>query len=194
MRDAKEALMRTRLTIDDDVLSAAKEIAAIENKSVGEIISSLARRALFPQQSKAGIRSGVPLLSGTQGNARYLKVGTSAPRGAALTGFLLDINVLIALIGPSHVQHDRAHEWFEIRGHKGWATCPLVNRVLRIVGHPRYPNCPGSPAVVVELLVCLRALPSHDFGRTTYPCWIERMSVRRSFWIPRTLRAVIFLP
>ncbi len=81
-----------------------------------------------------------------------------------MTRFLLDVNVLIALIDPSHVQHDRAHEWFELKGHKAWATCPLTeNGVLRIVGHPRYPNSPGSPAAVAELLVPFRALPGHDF-------------------------------
>ena len=81
-----------------------------------------------------------------------------------MTRFLLDINVLIALIDPSHVQHDRAHEWFEMKAHRAWATCPLTeNGVMRIVGHPRYPNCPGSPAVVAELLVAFRALPSHEF-------------------------------
>ena len=78
--------------------------------------------------------------------------------------FLLDINVLIALIDPSHVQHDRAHEWFEQKGHKAWATCPLTeNGVLRIVGHPRYPNSPGSPAAVAELLIAVRSLPGHAF-------------------------------
>lgn len=48
--------------IDDDVLSAAKEMAAIEKKSVGEVISSLARRALSPEESKVKTRNGVPSL------------------------------------------------------------------------------------------------------------------------------------
>jgi len=81
-----------------------------------------------------------------------------------VTRFLLDINVLIALIDPVHVQHDRAHEWFASKGRKGWATCPLTeNGVLRIVGHPRYPNSPGSPASVAELLASFRKLPGHMF-------------------------------
>ena len=54
--------MRTTLAIDDDVLSAAKEIALTERKSVGEVISALARRALVPQDSHAKTRNGVPLL------------------------------------------------------------------------------------------------------------------------------------
>ncbi|MGB7100620.1 MAG: CopG family transcriptional regulator [Xanthobacteraceae bacterium] len=38
--------MRTTLSIDDDVLNAAKEMAAIQRTSAGKIISELARRAL----------------------------------------------------------------------------------------------------------------------------------------------------
>jgi predicted CopG family antitoxin len=63
-------LMRTTLVIDDDVLSAAKEMAAIENKSLGEVISSLARRALVPAESKLKARNGVPLLKVHKGGRR----------------------------------------------------------------------------------------------------------------------------
>jgi toxin-antitoxin system PIN domain toxin len=81
-----------------------------------------------------------------------------------VTRFLLDINVLIALIDPAHVQHDKAHVWFAAKGNKAWATCPLTeNGVLRIIGHPRYPNSPGSPAAVARLLASLRKLPGHVF-------------------------------
>jgi len=38
--------MRTTLDIDEDVLLAAKEHAAIEHKSLGAVISELAREAL----------------------------------------------------------------------------------------------------------------------------------------------------
>jgi hypothetical protein len=55
--------MRTTLAIDDDVLAVAKELAATERKSVGEVISSLARRALRPTDSDRKTRNGVPLLS-----------------------------------------------------------------------------------------------------------------------------------
>ncbi len=78
--------------------------------------------------------------------------------------FLLDVNVLIALIDPAHVQHDAAHEWFAVHGKQAWATCPLTeNGVLRIVGHPRYPNSPGTPAEVAQLMKGLRALPGYVF-------------------------------
>jgi hypothetical protein len=54
--------MRTTLAIDDDVLAAAKEMAATERKSVGEVISALARTAMRPVSSSRATRNGVPLL------------------------------------------------------------------------------------------------------------------------------------
>ncbi len=54
--------MRTTLSIDDDVLGAAKEMAAREQKTVGEVISELARQAMRPQGSFVRTRSGIPLL------------------------------------------------------------------------------------------------------------------------------------
>jgi hypothetical protein len=54
--------MRTTLAIDDDVLSAAIELAAMQQKSVGEVISALARSALHPSKPAGKTRNGVPLL------------------------------------------------------------------------------------------------------------------------------------
>ena len=78
--------------------------------------------------------------------------------------FLLDVNVLIALIDGSHVSHERAHAWFQHLDHEKWATCPITeNGVIRIVGHPKYPNTPGSPAAVVEIVRTFRNMPGHVF-------------------------------
>jgi toxin-antitoxin system PIN domain toxin len=78
--------------------------------------------------------------------------------------YLLDTNVLIALLDPVHVQHNAAHDWFAREGQRSWATCPLTeNGVLRIAGHPRYPNSPGTPAAVAPLVGGLRSLPGHVF-------------------------------
>jgi hypothetical protein len=59
----QETNMRTTLTIDDDVLAAAKHLAERENKSMGEVISALARQGL--SRASAGTkaaRNGIPLL------------------------------------------------------------------------------------------------------------------------------------
>lgn len=78
--------------------------------------------------------------------------------------FLLDVNVLIALIDPCHVAHETAHLWFARTGASSWATCPLTeNGVVRIVGNRRYPNTPGSPAAVASIVGKLREHPGHAF-------------------------------
>jgi hypothetical protein len=38
--------MRTTLDIDDDILQAAKELARVENKTAGQVLSELARKGL----------------------------------------------------------------------------------------------------------------------------------------------------
>ena len=53
--------MRTTLAIDDDVLAAARAIARQKNRSLGEVVSELARAALRPAAAGAE-RNGVPLL------------------------------------------------------------------------------------------------------------------------------------
>jgi hypothetical protein len=58
----REFAVRTTLAIDDDVLTAAKALARQQHRSVGEVISDLARRAIRRPQA-AGERNGVPLLS-----------------------------------------------------------------------------------------------------------------------------------
>jgi hypothetical protein len=78
--------------------------------------------------------------------------------------YLLDVNVLIALIDPAHVQHGQAHDWFAATGRHDWATCPMTeNGVLRIVSNARYPNSPGAPAIVAKVVEGLRGLPGHVF-------------------------------
>lgn len=48
--------MRTTVRIDDDVLQAAKSIAASHGRSLGEVLSELARRGLQPRPTA---RSGI---------------------------------------------------------------------------------------------------------------------------------------
>lgn len=54
--------MRTTLAIDDDVLSAARTLADQQHRSVGAVISALARQALR-RPVRTGERNGVPLLT-----------------------------------------------------------------------------------------------------------------------------------
>lgn len=54
--------IRTTLAIDQDVLSAAKELASMQRKTIGEVISELARTALHPTKISSTSRNGIPLL------------------------------------------------------------------------------------------------------------------------------------
>jgi hypothetical protein len=58
--------MRTTLVIEDDVLEAARSLAEAEGKSVGEVISRLARRGLAPQPQEA-IEGGFPVFTVSPG-------------------------------------------------------------------------------------------------------------------------------
>ena len=96
-----------------------------------------------------------------------------------MTRYLLDVNVLIALLDPVHIQHDTAHDWFSRQGNECWATCPITeNGVLRIIGHPRYTNTPGPPTAVVALLADFCALPGHAF-------WPDDISLLRDGLLDR---------
>lgn len=56
------------------------------------------------------------------------------------------------------------HGWFGRVGRKAFATCPITeNGLLRIVGHPKYPNSPGPPSTVASTLATIRGLPGHAF-------------------------------
>jgi toxin-antitoxin system PIN domain toxin len=57
--------------------------------------------------------------------------------------YLLDVNALVALFDEAHIHHLAAHEWFSVKGSRGWITCPITeNGLLRILSHPAYPNSP----------------------------------------------------
>lgn len=60
--------MRTTLTVDDDVLAAARELAAQHRRSIGEVISELSRKGLQ---------------SGRAERCREGRVPTFAPRHSA---------------------------------------------------------------------------------------------------------------
>jgi hypothetical protein len=53
--------MRTTLEFDDDELAAARAMAQQQHRSIGEVISDLARRSL-ERPVPTGARNGIPLL------------------------------------------------------------------------------------------------------------------------------------
>ena len=69
------------------------------------------------------------------------------------SAWLLDVNVLLALMDPGHVHHEAAHRWWHTHLGKPWATCPITeNGLVRILSQPRYPNAVSTVAEAVTLL------------------------------------------
>lgn len=85
--------------------------------------------------------------------------------------FLPDINVLIALFDPSHINHNEAHSWFGGNRKRGWATCPItVNGFVRVLSNPAYPSFAATLPEVVSHLRALCAAPEHVF-------WSDQVSL-----------------
>jgi hypothetical protein len=62
--------MRTTLALDDDVILAARAIADRDRKTIGAVVSELARQSLQRHAPGATTRNGLPLLPsrGKQGS------------------------------------------------------------------------------------------------------------------------------
>jgi len=78
--------------------------------------------------------------------------------------YLLDVNVLVALLDQEHIFHESAQSWFMTEGGDAWATCPITeNGLIRILGRATYPEGPGTPAAAAGLLKGMRRLAGHSF-------------------------------
>ena len=80
-----------------------------------------------------------------------------------MTAFLLDVNVLIALMWPAHESHPEAQRWFARNARRGWATCPFTQAgFARIVSNPAFSSDAVTPQEAIGLL---RANLTHRFHR-----------------------------
>ncbi len=61
--------MRTTLRIDEDVMRAARSLARAEGRTVGEVLSDLARKGLQPSPPRRRSRSGLPAFDVPEGTA-----------------------------------------------------------------------------------------------------------------------------
>lgn len=95
------------------------------------------------------------------------------------TTWLLDVNVLLALLDPAHTHHEAAHAWFAT-ANTSWASCNLTqNGALRIMSHPHYGNAVASTALAAELVAELCSQSGHAY-------WPADLSLLDSPWIDRT--------
>lgn len=77
---------------------------------------------------------------------------------------LLDVNVLVALFDPAHLNHEDAHRWFSRNKKHGWATCPMtINGCIRVLSNPAYPTVDATPAEVAGRLRSFCAATDHHF-------------------------------
>jgi hypothetical protein len=56
-----DAIVRTTISIDEDVLQAARALATAQRRSLGRVISDLARRGLAPRPERIGSEGGFPV-------------------------------------------------------------------------------------------------------------------------------------
>jgi toxin-antitoxin system PIN domain toxin len=98
-------------------------------------------------------------------------------------GYLLDANILIAILDRDHVHHRPCRKWFESVGHHHWHTCPTTeNGAIRVLSGGSYPGKRQRPDEAIERLESLLTLGRHEFIR-------ETMSIRdRQVFIRMHLR------
>jgi uncharacterized protein len=88
--------------------------------------------------------------------------------------FLLDVNVLIALLWPPHEAHARAQRWFAHNARQGWATCAMTQAgFVRIVSNPAFSRRAVSPRDALEVLSGSLQHPAHRF-------WAEDIGVNEA--------------
>lgn len=87
-----------------------------------------------------------------------------------MKGCLLDTNLLIALLWPSHERHEPAVKWFARHRGKGWATCPFTQAgFVRIVSNPAFSRDAVQPREAIHVLSANTAAKDHTFWPDELP-------------------------
>ncbi|NJL26580.1 MAG: PIN domain-containing protein [Thermoanaerobaculia bacterium] len=80
-----------------------------------------------------------------------------------MKGYLLDVNVLIALLWTRHEHHAAAQRWFTEASRQGWATCNLTQLAfVRIVTNPAFSPDAIRASQAVEVLAANLEHPAHQ--------------------------------
>lgn len=87
-----------------------------------------------------------------------------------MTAYLLDVNVLVALMWPAHELHSGVQNWFARHARRGWATCPFTEAAfVRIISNPSFSPHAVTPQEATSLL---SSNLKHEFHRF----WTEDIS------------------
>jgi len=92
-------------------------------------------------------------------------------------GFLLDVNVFIAMAWPTHRAHRKVQQWLSEHALDGWATCPLTQTAfVRILSNPAFSPNALTPGDAFALLRANLGHPAHVF-------WADEPSLLQAFEI-----------
>lgn len=81
-----------------------------------------------------------------------------------MTRYLLDVNVLLALLWPRHESHGAAHAWFSKQGQRAWATCPLTQLgALRLLTNPAVTHGAVGATTALEVVAEATRQDGHQF-------------------------------
>ena len=87
---------------------------------------------------------------------------------------LLDVNFLVALFDPRHVNHDAAHYWFRAACISDWATCSITEAgCIRVLSNPAYRTVSATPHEVLRRLARFCHAEGHSF-------WSDDVTLRIS--------------
>ena len=80
-----------------------------------------------------------------------------------MKGYLLDVNLLIALAWPNHPQHAKADAWFANHGKDGWGTCMVTQLgFVRVSSHPAVESYVSTQEALRKLKEIVET-PGHEF-------------------------------
>ena len=101
-----------------------------------------------------------------------------------VSGWLLDVNIMVALLDAGHIHHQAAHRWWSGHAGRPWATCAITeNGLIRVLTQPRYPNRVETVGEAVDLLRRWK-----ETRRSTHRWWPNEASLTdRMLYAPEKL-------
>lgn len=82
-----------------------------------------------------------------------------------IRNYLLDVNVLVALVEPGHEHYGKVQKWFNASGKGSLGLCPLTEAgFLRVTTNPAFGPGPRSMQQAIAVLQMLKSHPQSRFS------------------------------